>query len=251
MHESSKTKITDFHRSLKEHVSAIENKQIVEEVRVQFAELYSDYYPSSKQYKFMKQSAEKLGEKLERATGLIMVMDTAIRNVIDGIEKSLDKQEGVESEVAQVWQSKALMDALNYLVTVELLGTLTVDITILMLVGKGYDLHLEPDSEHRYTRHVTSLEDLESPAMSLSQKLDFLHSNGLTVFTKYIDRVLRNKIAHLEFHIDEKGSFFLRKGKRKKKVNLMAKFLDLTQFSYIVNALFLRNSIRRVETKPK
>jgi hypothetical protein len=87
---------------------------------------------------------------------------------------------------------------------------------VLLLVAKGVDFHLEPDYEHRYTRHARSLEEIESPGLPLS-KLDFLKLNGLTFFSKWIDRDLRNCIAHLDFEIDDNVDLIvLRKAKRRR-----------------------------------
>jgi hypothetical protein len=55
----------------------------------------------------------------------------------------------------------------------------------------------------------------------MSIKLDFLSSNGLDFFSKWIDRGLRNKIAHLDFEIDQEGNFLA--GKQKKKVDIELK----------------------------
>lgn len=77
-----------------------------------------------------------------------------------------------------------------------------------MFASKGDFLHIEPDNECRFIRHATSFEDLESPSVSLAIKFGFLDKCGLHCFQKYVDRNLRNKIAHMDFGVDEKGNFF-------------------------------------------
>ena len=111
---------------------------------------------------------------------------------------------------------------------VELIGNAFVDQTILLLIAGGRDLHLGPDYNRRYVRHAASLADLESPSVPLSVKLDFLDSNGLSLFSKWIGRSLRNKIAHLNFVIDE-GNF-----------KIGNKRIDLQQKSKIFNDYFIR-----------
>ena len=176
-------------------------KEIIDEVRKQLAPLFADFYPSSEKFLLYQKNIPKFEEKnkkmvqsMEQLSGFIMAM-----------RKSLPSLSEVERKLQ--FKSAEFLAAIVYLVSVEVIGNAFVDRALLLLIASGCDLHLEPDFEHRYVRHATSLEDLESPSLSLSTKLDFLECNGLPFFSKWIDRTLRNKIAHLDFTIDEKGNF--------------------------------------------
>ena len=129
------------------------------------------------------------------------------------------------------------MDATTYLIETELIGTVYVDRVLLLLIGKGIDFHLEPDFNHRYTRHATSLEDIQAPSISLAAKLDFLEANNLTFFNKWINRNLRNKIAHLDYTI-KNDSFYLNKGKGP-KINLQKELQIFNEYYNAVDSFFM------------
>lgn len=215
----------------------LKDKELLENTRRQLEPLYSDFYPSSKQYKFVKRYEKQFTEKLARAADFVTTISSAMEFYTQTSTRELSE---IESQ-----KSLSFMEAFNYLSSVELVGTLFVDLAILLLIGKGYNLHMEPDYEHRFTRHAASLEDLESPTLPLSIKLDFLELHGLTFFSKWIDRVLRNKIAHLNFVIDENGDFFmLSKKGRRKKVDLSKKFSRFANCYYAQSIVYLENVIR-------
>jgi len=145
-------------------------KEKEEEVRKQLSPLFADFYPSSSKFLLYKQYKPRFSEKITKTFGFFIQLSKIMKAVEDDVSKS---DFGV-----------VFLNAMNYLLVVELIGNAYIDQTILLLTASGVDLHMEPDSKHRYTIHVASLEDLETPALSLSVKLDFLHSNGLTFFSK-------------------------------------------------------------------
>ena len=173
-------------------------KEKEEEVRKQLTPLFADFYAGSPKFKLHKKYKPKFSEKTKKTLQFVTRWADIIETYTNNISES---DQGKRLGYAR------FLEAITYLLDVELIGNAYVDQTILLLIAGDLDLHLEPDCKHRYVRHVASLEDLESPSLSLSVKLDFLHSNGLTFFSKWIDRNLRNKIAHLEFEIDDKGNF--------------------------------------------
>jgi hypothetical protein len=79
------------------------------------------------------------------------------------------------------------------------------------------------------------MEDLESPSVTLAMKLGFLSKNGFPCFQKYVDKTLRNKIAHFDFEIDSDGNFFLYRIREgaigKKRVDLKQKLDTLLLFN--------------------
>lgn len=137
-----------------------------------------------------------------------------------------------------VGKEKTLLDAVAYLFWVEVSTNLLADMLIVMLATKGQPFHIEPDDRYRFIRHATSIEDLESPSVSLAMKIGFLDKCGLSCFKKYVDRDLRNRIAHANFEIDDKGIFFTyekKNGKlRKRQVDIQQKLDKLTFFNSAV-----------------
>jgi hypothetical protein len=134
---------------------------------------------------------------------------------------------------------RAFITAIGYLSFAESVADHYVNLVILLLIAKGRDLHLEPDYKHRYTRHATSLEELGSPSLTLSTKLDFLGLNGMSFFSKWIDRGLRNKIAHLDFQIDDNGDVFILEGTKRKKVDLTRKLRLIIEYERAVADFFV------------
>jgi len=134
-----------------------------------------------------------------------------------------------------IGKEKTLLDSVAYLFWVEVSTNLLADMLIIMLAAKGHAFHIEPDDKYRFIRHATSIEDLESPSVSLAMKLGFLDKCGISCFNKFVDRELRNKIAHGSYEIDDKGAFFTfekKKGELKKKqVDLLQKLDRLTIFN--------------------
>jgi hypothetical protein len=195
-------------------------EEIEKEVRKQLNPLFFDFYGGSPTYKMYYRYEDQISQKIERA--------------VDYLKTLVETQRKMDVNP----KAKSLLDAIECLSDVELIGNVFVDMTILLLIAKGRDLHMEPDYKHRYTRHATSLEDLESPTLPLSIKLDFLESNGLPFFTKWIDRDLRNKIAHLNFEIDNDGKFFLLTRKGRKEVNLSEKIQNFTSYLAAVRHVF-------------
>jgi hypothetical protein len=189
---------------------AQERSSIEDCVRKQLGVLFTEFYASSPQYESLTQSAPRFSEILDKACALVETMNSLLSLVKAAPEKA--------PPMASKERIKALrvLEAISYLSFVEQIGNMAVNMAVLLLVAKGVDFHLEPDYEHRYTRHARSLEEIESPGLPLS-KLDFLKLNGLTFFSKWIDRDLRNCIAHLDFEIDDNVDLIvLRKAKRRR-----------------------------------
>lgn len=213
-------------------------EKIKEDVEKQLRPLFTKFYPSSKQYKLYKKYEKKLLEKFRRITEFLDRHTKFVEIFSEGVSKEnkTDKNKHLNFVLAT-----------TYLLQVELIGNVIVDQTLLLLIGSGCDFHLEPDYKHRYTRHATSLEDLEKPFLPLSIKLDFLSSNGLPLFSKWIDRNLRNKIAHLDYEISENGDFYIKGSK--KPINLCDKIQLFTEYYFCVMKVFLEERARITKKK--
>lgn len=208
-------------------------KAIKDEVEKQLKPLFAKFYPSSEQYMLYKKYEVEFKKKYKRIYDFLDRHTAFIKVFSNGISK----EPYVEAK-----KHFNFVAAITYLLETELIGTVFVDQALLLLIGGGVDFHLEPDYKHRYTRHATSLEELEAPFLSLSVKLDFLSINGLTFFSKWLDRNLRNKIAHLDYEINDKGDFCL-KGKRK-PVDLQDKISTFKEYFFCVLKVFLEEEAR-------
>jgi hypothetical protein len=203
--------------------STPENLKIEEEVREQLKLLFADFHPGSPAFKMFERHSEQFGKKFKQSNSII---ETFIETL-----QTIPACEKIE-ELPKYRKARNIVNAFGYLAEVETTASIYVDIAILILIAKGQDLHLGPDRKHMYIRHAMSLEDLESPTLPLSVKLDFLDLNGFSFFSKWIDRDLRNKIAHLDFDFDENGNLLLTNGERKEikleeKIFSFVKYLDV------------------------
>ena len=135
-------------------------------------------------------------------------------------------------------KDKTLIDSIMYLFEVEVSANLIFDILIMLLSAKGHFFHIKPDRDHRFIRHAVSIEDLASKDIPLGMKHDFLIKHKICCVEKYIKLSLRNKIAHMEFEIDEKGNFFKYKyeGKEleKKQVDIWLRLQEIIYFTSAV-----------------
>ena len=177
---------------------------IKEEVDSQLKPLFTtNFYKTSPQFKLFKKYESKYFSKLEKMKSIFDQYSQSTEVFFKGLVAcKLNKEDLIKQN--------SFRDAIFYLLLVELIGNTYVDQTILLLIGCGHAFHLDPDDDHRYTRHAKTLDDIELPSVPLGTKLGFLDDNGFTFFKKWIDRNLRNQIAHLEYEIDKNGDFLLK-----------------------------------------
>jgi hypothetical protein len=103
---------------------------------------------------------------------------------------------------------ETFIDALFYMFQFEVYTSLNVDFLMFLLMEKNSDFSLNYERRKTQTQ-ICSVDDLfEIP---LGTKLDYLASkkNKIDCFRKYAKTTLRNKIAHMDFKIDEEGHFFI------------------------------------------
>jgi hypothetical protein len=210
-------------------------QEITDEIEKQLTPVFSDYFPSSNQYLLYQKYKELFFQQNLRITEFLENHLDFCRNFETGINNS----QVLGNPVTQA----LFLDAITYLLETELMGTVYIDRVLLLLIGKGVDFHLEPDFDHRYTRHAKSLEDLQSLSLSLSIKLDFLKANQVTLFSKWIDRNLRNKIAHLDYII-ENDCFYIKKEGKKTKVDFREKLQLFAEYHNGLTSFFQKQESR-------
>jgi hypothetical protein len=204
----------------------VPRKEITDEVAEQLTPVFSNYYPSTEQYKLYKKYEKRFDNENLRIKDFLTNHLNFCKNFQTGIESGIENSKIQGNPVAQT----LFLDAITYLLETEIIGTAYIDRVLLLLIGKGVDFHLEPDYDHRYTRHAKSLEDLQTLSLSLSIKQDFLKANHITLFTKMIDRNLRNKIAHMDYRMENNCFYCKNKDGKWQKVDLSEKIQLLTEY---------------------
>jgi hypothetical protein len=205
-------------------------EEIENEVRTQLEPLFSEFYTGSEMYKAYYEYLEQLIERMNRSFDFFDLVRLAVRGDTPKTETALR--------------------TLFYLSEIELVGAGYVDMAILLLTAKGVDLHVEPDHKHGFTRHVASPEDLDSPSLTLYVKLDFLKMNRLPFFDKFIDRKLRNDIAHANFCIDDSGKFFQLTKKGRREVDIVQKMLSFHYYRTAIDNI-LAEQMRKTTPPPR
>lgn len=99
----------------------------------------------------------------------------------------------------------ALIKLFQYLGLVESIGTTIVDMLVLLLIADGHVFHVERSYELPRIIHAKTFSDISPPNSTLADKLCFLENNGLKITSRFIDRKLRNDIAHLNFDVNKHG----------------------------------------------
>jgi hypothetical protein len=107
-------------------------------------------------------------------------------------------------------RQKSFFDAIMYMFSVEASTNLIADLLIMMLAAKGNPSLLN-SKKYKSILSATSIEDLnlDKPYISLGDKINFLNASGLSYLKKYVNKDLRNYIAHMDFEIDHMGDFFV------------------------------------------
>ena len=90
----------------------------------------------------------------------------------------------------------------RFLWTYELCYMAMVDSFCFMLTAIGHDLF-----DFNKRKYVTSYEEIRNA--EASTKIKFLKAHKFEIVGREKDRVLRNKIAHYDFLLDEKGSMII------------------------------------------
>ena len=101
-----------------------------------------------------------------------------------------------------------------YLGLVEGLGVTLIDITSLLLIANGKDMHFRKGGG---VMHVARFKDLHK--LNILYKLEFLEAHKLGFISKIVNRNLRNNIAHLGFTVTETGKI---KDKNEQQINIDA-----------------------------
>jgi hypothetical protein len=97
----------------------------------------------------------------------------------------------------------AVMNLFRYLALVESIGVSILDILVLLLVANDHDFHVERAHDLPHIVHATDFRDLDN--CNLADKIAYLERNGLKKTSSFINRKLRNDIAHIDFHISKEG----------------------------------------------
>jgi len=126
-------------------------------------------------------------------------------------------------------EERTLVNLFGYLGLVESIGTAMVDFALILLILNKRAFHIEHQRAVPSIRHATSLKDFEDAMTTLGAKLGFLRQNSLDFFANMIKKQLRNRIAHLQFEIDDNGNAWYKKKKQKKTIDVDAEIRELRQ----------------------
>lgn len=115
------------------------------------------------------------------------------------ISEILRDMKNLDASATILPKFRAMNKMLVYLGLVESLGVSLADIVLVLLIANEKEVH----TESRSSRHVARIKELED--IELGYKMAFLKEEGIEIFSRFINKTTRNKIAHLDFTIDDKG----------------------------------------------
>lgn len=165
---------------------------------------------SSKEYKLFNKAFFDFQEKFERA-----------KYVYDILQK-------------QSLSPPYLYSLFLYLGAIESYGNVVTNVLVLLLVANGHIFKI-----HNDILNFISLKDFEKKAefVSLGYKLNFLERNNIKI-KSFIDKDLRNKIAHLDFNIKNDEVFLRGKPALNVVMDGLKKLLEgIVAISTILNKL--------------
>lgn len=165
---------------------------------------------TSLEYKQFKRDAGNLYRKIKRA-----------EDFVDRISRMKSAQE----QIAE----RTLVKLFGYLGLVESIGTAMVDFALILLILNKRAFHIENPRAVPSIRHATSLKDFEDAMTPLGAKLGFLRQNSLDFFADMIKKQLRNRIAHLQFEIDDNGNAWYKKKRRRTIIDIDSEIRELRQ----------------------
>ncbi len=127
---------------------------------------------------------------------------------------------------------KSMNKMLIYLGLVESLGIALADIVLVLLIANEREVH----TGGRSPKHVTKIKELED--ISLADKLDFLNREEVGIFSGFINKKTRNKIAHLDFTIDEDGKITTKGNSQQKQIDIDARMKDFWKGVHTLEVIF-------------
>lgn len=119
-----------------------------------------------------------------------------------------------------------------------------MDMLVVLLVTNERDFHVERIHGLPQIVHAANFDDLEH--VPLAAKMAFLERNGLKETSKFIDRLLRNDIAHLDFNIDEEGKIST---KNYGNVNIFERINTFTKKLMIITLILSQEGLDKIITK--
>jgi len=222
-------------------------EEIKEKVRSELKLVFSNFYKgSAKEAAYARSSAifAQRAIKTGKISLLLADIPVVMQMARDNLAKISEPNDESWLKLRATRRVLVCLGAFSYMAFVEAMATPYIDLSILLLSTEGDFFHVGPDRKHNYVRHAMSLSDLDSPSVSMANKLDYLESCGLPFFSKWVDRDLRNTIAHMNFDIDDNGDFLkTTKGRQAKEskvpIDLQERLQSFNNYYIAVSDIFI------------
>jgi len=109
---------------------------------------------------------------------------------------------------------ESMSKMLAYMGLIESLGVILIDMVLILLIANKREVH----TRRPFIKHVATFDELAN--LDLKDKLDFLGTEGIHLFNEFINRDVRNDIAHLKFSISDSGEIQKRTRRGPKSINI-------------------------------
>ena len=160
----------------------------------------AEYQKLVKKLKPLVKTIQSSSEKVDEFRDFIKPLQTRF-------EKSEQRMPLFKEDSKADYDSRlnTLRKAFSFLALFETSVANILNCMVILLILNGHDFFVQ------YTRkYAKSLDDLDD-SFSVAEKLDFLNFHGFAFLTENINKSLRNKIAHMDFDIEEKGVVIVEK----------------------------------------
>jgi hypothetical protein len=175
----------------------------------------------------------EVSKQLEQLANSPTVMKHALK--ISGVISDIQEMNFNAQMVLQIAEKAkvnerefTLMKSIAFLYSFEGAYTSCIDLLCYILIANDHDLH-----NYFQRKYVITIDDIEN--VDFSTKVGFLKFRHLSVVNRDEDRILRNKIAHQDFLINETGELLV-EGKKVDIANRLITLLDFITALLIASA---------------
>jgi hypothetical protein len=177
------------------------------------------------EYTNLLKSVSPLVETIKTSDSAKQSLRPYAQTLMDRFEKSAERMKLFKEDAHAEGKDEltTLRKAFLYLGIFESSVTNLVDLVLMVFVINHHDFYVY--SNRAYARR---LDDLDNA--SLGEKLAFLNYHRLEVFSQNLNKDLRNKVAHMDFDVNEDGTISV----GQQKFDLEYEILQLSAFVLVV-----------------
>ena len=194
----------------------------------------------TREYKLLTTSLFPLIETIKTSGSSKRLLKPCAHTMVDRFRRS-SKQMSLFKEAIKTEgndELSTLRKAFVYMGYFESSVTDLIDLVLMIFVVNHHDFYV-----YNNRAYAQSLDDLDNA--SLGEKLAFLNYHNLTIFSQYLNKDLRNKVAHMDFETNKDGTISI----GQQKYNLLIETAKLSVFVCIMTEVLDSFDVPSILTK--